>query len=103
MKKKVCAVVLAAVILLAGLALFASNPLLSCNITLPDGYREAIESQAKGIYSQRVPLVPVYVTVDHFSNGKAFYTIHYFPFGTVGMSYTAQDGYGIEKQLSGLS
>ena len=31
-----------------------------------------------------------------------FYTIHYFPFGRVGMSYHLWDGYNMEKTLTRL-
>ena len=43
--------------------------------------------------------MPVFVSVKDFSRGKVNYTVYFFPFGTVGMSYTEQDGYNIEKTL----
>lgn len=100
MKKKVFIVAIVTVILVLGLSMFTSNPIVSCNIELPEGYLEAIEKQSEGLYSNKIPLVPIYTTVDSFIDGKVFYSIHYFPIGTVGMSYTAYDGYNIEKPLT---
>jgi hypothetical protein len=78
----------------------ASNPIISCNAEISEEYLEAIESHAKGIYSTVLPLVPIYISVDSFSSNKVYYTIYYFPFGTVGMSYIEVDGYNIEKPLT---
>ena len=64
---------------------------------------EAVKEQAQGVYSSRLPLIPVYVRVDSYMEEKIFYTIYYFPFGTVEMSYIEGDGYNIEKSLSRLS
>ena len=90
-------------LLLAGiLCLFSAKPIVSCKIDLPDGYIEAVESEAEGFYSKTLPLVPVYVSVEEFTGNKVYYTIHYFPFGTVEMSYTENDGYNIEKPLTSL-
>ena len=99
MKKIILMVAIAAMLVLI-LSVFASNPIIMCKTELPKGYLSAIESQSKGVYSSRLPLVPIYSSVDSISDGKVFYTIHYFPFGTVGMSYTENDGYNIEKTLT---
>ena len=48
-------------------------------------------------------MIPVYVRIDSYAEEKLYYTIYYFPFGTVGMSYVEGDGYNIEKSLSRLS
>ena len=95
--------VLAASALLALLVLsvYASAPHISSEVDLPDGYLEAIRTQAAGVYSPRLPLVPVHVSVDRFVQDSVFYTIRYFPFGTVGMRFAAEDGYNIEKPLTG--
>ena len=58
--------------------------------------------QARGLYSRRLPLVPVLVRLDGMEGGTVFYTIHYFPFGTVGMSFSEEGLYNIEKPLTGL-
>ena len=79
----------------------AAKPLVFCEIELPEGYLDAIKSQSKGVYASRLPLVPIYITVDGFVEGMVSYTVHYFPFGTVGMRYVAQDGYNVEKPLTG--
>lgn len=99
-KKGLIATVAVAVILVLILSLLTSNPIVSCRTDLPEGYLSAIESQAKGVYSSRLPLVPVYISVGSVLDGKVLYTIYYFPFGTVGMSYTQNDGYAIEKPLT---
>ena len=96
----VCGIIV--VVLIAALGIFASGPIVSCKIEVPENYLEAIESQSKGVYSTTLPLVPVYTSVDSYSDGIVHYTIHYFPFGTVGMSYIEGDGYNIEKPLTGL-
>ena len=100
MKKKVIIAVIFIGVLIAGLCILSSNPIISCKIDIPENYSEAIEEQVKGMYSQRLPLVPVYVTVDSFSGNEVHYTIHYFPLGTVGMSYMETDGYSIVKPLN---
>lgn len=102
MKKKSFVTAIIAVVLVLVLCLSAFNPVVVCSIDVPDTYFEAIESQSKGVYSRTVPLVPIHVSVDAFSEGRVYYTIHYFPFGTVGMSYAENDGYNIEKPLTGL-
>ena len=103
MKKKAIIGIVIVAILIVGLSIFASNPIISCKVDVPENYLEAIESQIKGTYSNVLPLVPIYVTVNSLEAETVYYTIHYFPFGTVGMSYTETDGYNIEKPLSGLS
>lgn len=103
MKKKAIIVIAFVAILIIGLYIFASNPIISCKVDVPENYLEAIESQSKGTYSNVLPLVPIYVTVNSLEAETVYYTIHYFPFGSVGMSYTESDGYNIEKPLTGLS
>ena len=63
---------------------------------------EAAQQQARGLYSDRLPLVPLYVSLDRMESGTVYYTIHYFPFGTVGMSFSEEGLYNIEKPLTGL-
>ena len=87
--------------LLLALCAFAAKPLISCDMELPDGYWEAVEGQAKGLYSAKLPLVAVYVSVDRYTDGEVYYTIHYVPFGTVGMAYREGEGYRVEKPLAG--
>jgi len=103
MKKKAIIGIIVVAILIVGLSIFASNPIISCKVDVPENYLEAIESQSKGTYSNVLPLVPIYVTVNRLEAETVYYTIHYFPFGSVGMSYTETDGYNIEKPLSSLS
>lgn len=103
MRKIVKPILIIAVALVIVLRIFSANLSISCDFDMPQMTYEAIESQAEGTYSDKLPLVAVYVNVTEYSQGKAYYTIHYFPFGTVGMSYSESDGYNIEKQLTSLS
>ena len=101
-KNKKTAIGIIAVLLLMILCFFTMHPLFFCDMDIPEDYASAIRSQAKGLYSRTLPLVPVYITVDRYSAGIVEYTIYYFPFGTVGMSYREWDGYNIEKPLTGF-
>lgn len=102
MKKKFFLTVILATALAITLGLSAMHPAIVCCVDVSDHSLEAIKDQSKGLYSTKVPLVPICITVDTFSDGRIYYTIHYFPFGTVGMSYAENDGYNIEKPLTGL-
>ena len=99
-KKKAIISIAVVVLLIAGLNILAAHPIVSCKLDVPEDYMEAIESQSNGVYSAVLPLVPVYVSVDSFSTNRVCYTVYYFPFGAVGMSYTEGDGYNIEKPLT---
>lgn len=101
MKKRVIIAVIVAVVLASVLGVFASHPLILCEIEIPENHLEAIKNQSKGLYSSKLPLIPIYARIDGYSDESVFYTIHYFPFGTVGMSYNENDGYNIEKPLTG--
>ena len=101
--KKMIIIVFAAALLAAGvLGFLGKNPIVSGQEELPENYIEAIENQAEGFYSKTLPLVPVYVSIEEFTESQVYYTIHYFPFGTVKMSYTEDDGYNIDKPLTNL-
>ena len=99
MKKKIVMVAII-VTMVVGLHFLSLNPIITSKTNISESYIEAIENQSKGVYSKIIPLVPIYVSVDTVSDDKVFYTIHYFPFGTVGMSYIEGDGYNIEKPLT---
>lgn len=103
MRKIVKPILIIAVALVIVLRIFSANLIISCDFDMPQMTYEAIESQAEGTYSDKLPLVAVYVNVTDYSQDKAYYTIHYFPFGSVDMSYSEADGYNIEKQLTRLS
>lgn len=102
MKKKLITAGIVIVVLVLVLGAFASHPIIICSIEIPENYLAAIESQSKGLYSGTLPLVPICAVVHSYSENKVLYTIYYFPFGTVGMSYIESDGYNIEKPLMGL-
>lgn len=91
------------VILVTVLGVLCANPVITCDLELPDGYLAAIKSQSEGLYASTLPLVPWHVRVDAYTDETVYYTIHYFPFGSVGMSYREGDGYNIEKPLSRLT
>lgn len=103
MKKFIKATILIVFALIIVLKIFSSNLIISCDFDIPHSTYEAIERQAEGVYSSKLPLVAVYVNITDYSDEKAHYTIHYFPFGTVDMSYSERDGYNIEKFLTQLS
>ncbi|MBR2037708.1 MAG: hypothetical protein IKJ16_07390 [Agathobacter sp.] len=103
MKKKIGMGIIITVVFIIVLFVFSKNPIVSCNIEIPESYMEAVKEQAEGVYSKRLPLIPVYVRIDSYAEEKLYYTIYYFPLGTVGMSYIEGEGYNIEKQLSRLS
>lgn len=103
MKKKISIGIIITAALIIVLFAFTKNPIVSCNIEIPESYMEAVKEQAKGVYSNRLPLIPVYVRIDRYTEGKLYYTIYYFPLGSVGMSYVEGDGYNIEKSLSRIS
>ena len=102
MKKKMGIGVIITVVLLIVLFAFSKSPIVSCNIEIPENYMEAIKEQAEGVYSKRLPLIPVYVRIDNYAEKKLYYTIYYFPLGSVGMSYIEGDGYNIEKPLTNM-
>ena len=101
MRKNIIGVTAVTILLVLGLSILASEPVVFCKTDLPEGYLSAIESQSAGLYSRNLPLVPVFVSVNAVSGKTVFYTIHFFPVGTVGMSYREDDGYNIEKPLTG--
>lgn len=90
------------VVLAIVLGALTANPIISCDCEIPGNYLEAIKSQSKGLYSTKLPLVPFYISVNTYTDGIVYYTIHYFPFGTVRMSYSENNGYNIEKPLTGM-
>ena len=102
MKRKIGIGVILTVFLMIVLFVFSRNPVVSRDIEIPEIYLEAVKEQAEGVYSKRLPLIPVYVRIDSFAEEKLYYTIYYFPLGSVGMSYTGGDGYNIEKPLTNM-
>ena len=101
MKKKLL-LLLCVFLLSATLSVLAKRPIVHYKAEVPESYRIAIVGQAQGVYSNQLPLVPIYVCVTDYEGLRAFYTIYYFPFGSVGMSYAEHDGYNCEEYLSGL-
>lgn len=99
--KRLATVVCCAVLFFV-LCAVAAGPIVLCEGELPAGYLETIKKQSKGFYSNRLPLIPVYVSVESVSHREVFYTVHYFPAGTLGMSYIEEDGFNIVKPLTGL-
>ena len=87
--------------LIFALKIFADHPFIVRGGGVPESYYAAVQDKARGLYSSRVPLVPIFVSIDDLERDTVFYSIHYFPFGTVGMAYSQGDGYSIEKPLTG--
>lgn len=102
MNKKAISVLVILFLILILLWQVSTRPVLLCPTAIPDAYRDAVISQSSGIYSRSLPLVPVCVVADSYENNTVTYTIFYFPFGSVGMSYSETDGYNIEKALTAL-
>lgn len=102
-------------VLCAVLAALALNPPVVC----PDEYENdltpeahtAVQSVSQGIYSNSIPLVPAYVEItgitefekDGETKQHVYFDINYLYFGQVGMSWSTEGIYNIEKHLTGLS
>ncbi len=100
MKKFVLCLLAAAAVLIG--ALLYRGPVVLNDDGLTCHYAAAVKSQARGLYSDKLWLVPVVVNVTDFTDEQVEYTIYYLPFGSVDMSYTKADGYNIKKPLTGL-
>jgi hypothetical protein len=103
LKKLLTAILVISSILVIVLGVLSSNPIVSCDIDIPQESLAAVKSESEGLYSSKLPLVPIYVEVSDYSDGIVYYTISYFPFGSVDLSFSDTDGYNIEKPLSRLS
>jgi hypothetical protein len=102
-KKKGLIIALSVIVLLiVCLGIISSHPFLTKKCEVPEEYVTEIYAQSMGTYSNRVPLLPVCISIESYSGERTFYTIHYFPFGTVGMSYSPTDGFNQEKPLTRL-
>ena len=102
-KKKVLIIVLSILVLFViCLGIISSHPFVSQKCEVPEEYVDVIYAQSLGTYSNRIPLLPVSISIENYSDGRIYYTIHYFPFGTVGMSYSPTGDFNQEKALTGL-
>ena len=99
MRKKCCVIAVLVLLFVVGVLCTTIRFPFLCGLELPVSDEEAIRSQAKGMYSKRLPLIPVLIRIADCSAESVYYTIYYFPFGSVGMSYHCRDGYNIEKPL----
>ena len=95
-------IVTASLLLVLFLGVLCARPVVTCKEYVTPPLIEAAERQARGLYSARLPLIPIHVSLDRMEQGTVYYTIRYFPFGTVGMSYSEEGLYNIEKPLTGL-
>lgn len=100
-------------VLCAVLAALALNPPVVC----PDEYEDdltpeihlAVQSVSRGIYSEKIPLVPAVSRIKEISkyevSGKTkyevYFDIHFLYFGRQGMFWSSSDGYDQVKQLFG--
>ena len=98
MKKHKKAMIALLIVALFGMILAC----ISSRCEVPEEYVAEIRAQSVGVYSKKVPLLPIYISIEQFSAGRAYYTVHYFPFGTLGMSYSLTDGFCQENPLTGL-
>ena len=101
MKKRIVISLLILLLMLV-LCINAFRPLVLFGSGLSEEARKAVQSQAAGLYSRRLPLVPLFVTIDRLESQRVYYTIWYFPVGCVDMSWEPTDGYNMEKPLTGL-
>lgn len=100
-------------VLCAVLAALALNPSVVCPEEYEDDLtpeiHEAVQSVSRGIYSDRLPLVPATVRIKEISvyeeTGKKEYEVYfdilYLYFGKQEMFWSSVHGYNIEKQLFG--
>lgn len=84
------------------LACISSHPFVSRRCEVPEEYVAEIRAQSVGVYSKKVPFFADLHFHRAVSAGRAYYTVHYFPFGTLGMSYSLTDGFCQENPLTGL-
>lgn len=101
-------------VLCAVLAALALNPPVVC----PDEYEdnltpeihEAVQSVSRGLYSQKIPLVPAYIKIHSIQEFEmdgqveqdVYYYINYLYSGQVGMAFSTVDGFSMEERLCGL-
>jgi len=90
------------VLLIVCLGIVSSHPFLTKKCEVPEKYITEIYAQSMGTYSNRIPLLPVCISIESYSGERVYYTIRYFPFGTVGMSFSPTDGFNQEKPLTRL-
>ncbi|MBQ1235021.1 MAG: hypothetical protein IIX77_05295, partial [Oscillospiraceae bacterium] len=79
MKKLVLCLLAAAVVLIG--ALLYMGPVVLNDDGLTCHFSAAIDSQARGLYSDKLWLVPAMVNVTGFTDEQVEYTIFYLPFG----------------------
>lgn len=80
------------------LASLARRPVLQCGSEyLSSEDRKSIMCVSGGLYSSRLPLIPVYIRVENAS-APLRWRIYYLPFGYVEMTH-GDDGYDITKPL----
>ena len=86
-------------------ALAANPPLVGTDgLEVPvkemsDSLREDCRAYSRGLYTARLPLIPLYIEVLECDGTDALTRTHYFPFGTVEME-VGQHGPNITKPLN---
>nr|MBQ4457588.1 hypothetical protein [Clostridia bacterium] len=73
-------------------------PVVDCKIEVPDDIYEVIVTHSSHVFSERLPLIPVRVTINDYYEGNYYFTISYFPFGKIDEAY-GDDGFGPESKL----
>ena len=87
MKKHKKAMIALLIVALFGmiLACISSHPFVSRRCEVPEEYVAEIRAQSVGVYSKKVPLLPICISIEQF-----------------GMSYSLTDGFCQENPLTGL-
>lgn len=100
-------------VLCAGLAALALNPPVVCaeeyEESITPEIHSAVQSVSRGLYSDKLPLVPAYAKIteirkfekDGAAEYQVYFHINYLYCGQQGMSWSSVDGYNLEKQLFG--
>lgn len=102
---------IAALLICAVLAAFAVSPPVvcaeHCRGDLTEEWKDAVRSVNTGLYSAKLPLIPLCVRVTDIeafaTNGgmehRITFDVYYFCAGREGMEYSTRDGFNITKPL----
>lgn len=79
MKKHKKAMIALLIVALFGmiLACISSHPFVSRRCEVPEEYVAEICAQSMGVYSKKVPLLPIYISIEQFSAGRAWPIIRF--------------------------
>ena len=90
------------VLVLCALLSVTRDPLViydkACTENMTQQQEEAVLSVSRGVYSTKLPLIPLAVQVKEVSDVYVAWTQYYFPWGNRGMEYSS-DGFNCIKPL----